>query len=149
MNQGNTYVYFALKGDDFNPQLITDRLRITPTQSWRKGDAGSAKPYRDFSYWEISTEKGIEYLLIENVVNQIVDMLFDYIETINTLKEEYNLISVLEIVLYVDINQLQSTPALGHDLRTIEFLYRTQTTIDVDIYRFNSLETCNSVSSSG
>ena len=38
--------------------------------------------------------------------------------------------------MYIDTNEKQSTPALGHDLKTIEFLYRTKT--DVDIYRFNS-----------
>jgi hypothetical protein len=37
-----------------------------------------------------------------------------------------------------DTNEEQSTPALGHDLKTVEFLYRTQTTTAVDIYRFNS-----------
>jgi hypothetical protein len=40
--------------------------------------------------------------------------------------------------MYVDTNEEQWTPALGHDLRTIEFLYKTKTITDVDIYKFNS-----------
>jgi hypothetical protein len=37
----------------------------------------------------------------------------------------YNLESVLEIVMYIDTDEKQSTPVLGHDLKVIEFLYRT------------------------
>jgi hypothetical protein len=47
---------------------------------------------------------------------------------------------VLEIVLYIDVNEEASAPSLGHDLRTINFLYRTQTRTDVDIYRYDSRE---------
>lgn len=86
----------------------------------------------------MSTEKGKEYIAIDNLVNEVVGMLFDKIEIINELKAELRLDSVLEIVMGVDINPIQSTPALSHDLRTIEFLYRTKTTTDVDIYRFDS-----------
>ena len=50
------------------------------------------------------------------------------------LKDEYQLDSVLQIVLDIDINPNQSTPALGYDLKTIDFLHQTKTTIDVDIY---------------
>jgi hypothetical protein len=36
MENGNTYVYFALTGDNFDPQIVTDRIGITPTESWKK-----------------------------------------------------------------------------------------------------------------
>ena len=76
--------------------------------------------------------------MVDTLVDEIVTKLFDKIEIINELKNEYNLNSVLEIVLYIDMNEEQFTPALGHDLKVIEFLHRTQTITDVDIYRFNS-----------
>lgn len=136
--KSNSYVYFALKGDDFDPQIITQYLEIVPTNSWRKGDKGTYKPRMDFSSWELSTEKGQEPILIDKLVTNIVNALFDKIETINKLKKEMNLNSVLEIVMDIDMNEEMSTPALGHDLKTIEFLYKTQTITDVDIYRFNS-----------
>jgi hypothetical protein len=138
METCNSYVYFALTGDNFDTDEVTNRLGITPTDSWRKGDKGKYKPIIEFASWKLSTDKGQEYILIDKLVDEIISKLFDKIEIINDLKRQFQLNSVLEIVLYIDTNEDSSTPALGHDLRTIEFLYRTGTTTDVDIYRFNS-----------
>lgn len=134
----STRVYFALKGDTFDPQILTDKIGVKPTKTWKKGDKGYYKREVDFSMWELSTEEGKEYVWIDNLVNEIIEQLYDKIEIINELKRQFNLISVLEIVLYIDTNEEETTPSLGHDLKTIEFLHRTQTTTDVDIYRFNS-----------
>ena len=57
-----------------------------------------------------------------------------------SIKNEYNLSSTLEIVLWIDMNEETSSPYLGHDLAVIDFLYKTRTETDVDIYRFNSNE---------
>ncbi len=138
METGSSYVYFALKGDSFDTDEVTNRLGITPTDSWRKGDKGFYKTAVEFAMWRLSTDKGKEYIQIDNLVDEIVSKLCDKIEIINDLKSQFQLNSVLEIVLYIDTNEDNSTPALGHDLRTIEFLYRTGTTTDIDIYRFNS-----------
>ena len=43
METGNSYVYFALTGDNFDTDEVTNRLGITPTDSWRKGDKGKYK----------------------------------------------------------------------------------------------------------
>lgn len=136
--KNGTYVYFALHGDVFDPDLITNKLDIVPTEKWSKGNKGKYKSAHTFSYWQLATTKGEEYIIVDRLVDEIINQLFNKIELINELKEQYNLESVLEIVLYIDMNEEQSTPALGHDLKTIEFLYRTQTRTDVDIYRFNS-----------
>lgn len=138
METGSSYVYFALTGDNFDTNEVTSRIGITPTDSWSKGDKGKYKPIIEFASWKLSTDKGQEYILIDKLVDEIISKLFDKIEIINDLKRQFQLNSVLEIVLYIDTNEDSSTPALGHDLRTIEFLYRTGTTTDVDIYRFNS-----------
>ncbi|WP_346859451.1 DUF4279 domain-containing protein [uncultured Draconibacterium sp.] len=138
METGNSYVYFALKGDSFDTDEVTNRLGIKPTDSWRKGDKGFYKSAVEFAMWRLSTDKGKEYIQIDNLVDEIVSQLYDKIEIINDLKKQFNLDSVLEIVLYIDTNEDNSTPALGHDLKTIEFLYKTSTTTDIDIYRFNS-----------
>jgi len=127
-----------LTGDDFDTHVVTKRIGIIPTETWNKGDKGKYKPALDYSCWKLSTDKGREYLMVDNLINEIVEKLFDKIEIINELKNQYNLESVLEIVMYIDINEKQLTPSLGHDLKVIEFLYRTQTTTDVDIHRFNS-----------
>lgn len=139
MTKSNSCVYFVLKGDDFDPKEITNNLG-EPTEVWRKGDKGKYNPSLKYSCWKISTIKGKEYIEIDKLVNEIVELLFDKIEKINELKQKLKLNSVLEIVMDIDINPNQSTPALGHNLKTIEFLYKTRTETDVDIYRFNSQE---------
>ena len=138
MEKGNTYVYFALTGDNFDPQVVTERIRVNPTETWKKGDNGKYKRVLEYSCWKLSSNKGEEYLMVGRLVDEVINKLFDKIEIINELKSQFKLNSILEIVMYIDTNEEQSTPALGHDLKTIEFLYRTQTTTDVDIYRFNS-----------
>ena len=138
METGNSYVYFALKGDNFDTDEVTNRLGIEPTDSWRQGEKGKYKSAVEFASWKLTAAKGKEYLQIDNLVDEIVSVLYDKIEIINDLKRQFELDSVLEIVLYIDTNEDASTPSLGHDLKTIEFLYRTQTKTDVDIYRFNS-----------
>ena len=39
------------------------------------------------------------------------------------------------MVLEIDTNPEMNSPALSFDLRVINFLYKTQTDIDVDIYK--------------
>ncbi len=140
MEKGNSYVYFALKGDSFDPKEITRRIGIEPSDSKREGDVGEYNSSVKYSYWKVSTEKGKEYFEIDKLVNEVISALYDKIEIINEVKNQFQLESVLEIVLDIDINPEISTPAIGHDLKTIEFLFKTNTVTDIDIYRFNSRE---------
>jgi hypothetical protein len=136
-----SYVYFALHGDDFDPNEVTRELGIEPTDSWKKGDKGQYIANQKYACWKWSTEKGKEAIFMDTLVNEVVEILKAKVGNINKLKEKYQLTSVLEIVMYIDVNPDESTPALGHDLKTIEFLYQTQTVTDVDIYRYDSAET--------
>lgn len=134
----NSYVYFALIGDNFDPQIVTERIGVNPTETCKKGDKGKYNPTLDYSLWKLSTDKGKGNIIIDKLVDDVIGQLFDKIEIINELKNQFDLDSVLEIVMYIDTNEEQSTPTFGYDLRTIEFLYRTKTKTDVDIYRFSS-----------
>jgi hypothetical protein len=71
-------------------------------------------------------------------VKEVVAKLEGRVDMIAELKKQFELESTLQIVLYIDMNEEKSTPTLGHDIRTISFLYATQTETDVDIYRYNS-----------
>ncbi|WP_053405820.1 DUF4279 domain-containing protein [Persicobacter sp. CCB-QB2] len=137
-NKYNTHVYFSLVGDNFSPDKVSSELAIEPTESWQTGDKGKYKKELAFSCWKLSTEKGKEYLDVDKLVNEIVYQLKDKIDIINGLKQKYRLDSVLQIVLDIDMNPDQPTPYLGHDLETIDFLFKTKTKTDVDIYRFDS-----------
>lgn len=136
----NTYVYFSLIGDDFDPKELTKFIGIEPTESWKKGDKGKYNSNLEYSCWKLSTEKGKEHGDIYNLIEEIIELLINKIDEIIKLKNEYKLDSILQIVLDIDTNPNQSTPALGYDLKTNDFLYQTRSTIDIDIYRFNSLK---------
>jgi len=138
MESCKTCVSFSLSGDDFDPRIISERINIEPTKLWRKGDKGQFNPVLKYSRWILSTDKGVEYIDIDKLVDEIVTKLANKIEIINKLKVDFDLHSTLEIELWIDENHDVSTPALGHDLKTIDFLYKTQTETDVDIFRFNS-----------
>ncbi len=90
METGNSYVYFALKGDSFDTEEVTNRLGIKPTDSLRKGDKGFYKSAVEFAMWRLSTDKGKEYIQIDNLVGEIVSQLYDKIEIINDLKRNLN-----------------------------------------------------------
>jgi hypothetical protein len=139
----NSYVYFALKGDDFNPDILTERIGLTPTKICSKGDPiGKSGNKIKFSGWYFYSEKS-DNLFVNKLVEDVVEKLFSKIEVINSFKNEFKLNSILEIVLYIDCNDEISTPVIGHDSKTIEFLCKTNTETDVDIYRFNSFTTRN------
>src|SRR5688572_29471435 len=103
------YVYFALRGDDFDPIKITKELGIEPTNAWKKGDKGQYLLNQKYSNWEWSTEKGKESIYLDKLVDDVVEKLKDKIENINKLKEEYQLESVLVIVMHIDTNPENST----------------------------------------
>ena len=80
METGNTSVYFALTGDNFDPQFVTERLGVTPTETWNKGDKGKYKPTLDYSCWKLSTDKGKECIIVDSLVDEVIEQLFDKIE---------------------------------------------------------------------
>jgi len=134
MNEG--YVYFAIKGDDFDPDLATEVLGIQPTSITRKGD-----PYPRFSIWKISTEKvTAEVIDVFEMSEAVVSLLEHKAHEIGKFVQEHNLHAVLEVVLWISMNDSLSTPAIGFDRKVIEFLYKTGAVIDIDTYRNNDDE---------
>ena len=130
-------VYFALKGDDFDPDEITKELGMVPTSKHRTGDIGRHKSSLNFSSWEFSTEE-TETLDIYELVARICRQLAGKALKIRRLVETYRLNAVLEVVLWIDTNQSESPPRLGFDEKVISFLHETSASIDIDIYRFDS-----------
>lgn len=110
-------------------------LQIEPTQQGRRGEKGRYIPEQKHSYWQIATEKGKEYLDIPMLVQEIVVQLSSKVEIINSIKEKYQLDSILQIVLDIDVDENISTPILNFDNDVIESLYQTKTEMDIDIYR--------------
>ena len=124
-------------GHDFDPDEITRELGVIPTSKHKTGDPGRYKPPLDFSAWELSTEE-METPDIDPLVTRIYDQLTGKSSEIRRLIEKYELKAVLEVVLWIDTNQEESTPALGFDDKVISFLHQVGAVIDIDMYRFDS-----------
>lgn len=138
MAEQKTIVYFALTGNFTDAEIISKELDIKTTETWHIGDKGKHKSSLDFSCWKLSVETQQGYLNINNLTLKIIEKLFDKIDKINELKEKYQLNSIMESIIWIDTNEENSTPFITQELKTIEFLYRTNTKTDFDIYRFNS-----------
>lgn len=139
MIQSNSYVYFAFRGDNFDPDVLTQKLQINPSDSWRTGDPGKYIQQQKNSCWMLKSTEN-ELLNLDKLVEEVIAKLSDKVEMINILKKEYNLETILEIIMYVDVNEEQSTPWISHNKQILNFLYFTGTTTDLDIYRYNSNE---------
>ena len=135
----NSYVYFAFQADNFDPNVVTTELGILPTDSWRTGEPGKYIHEQKYSCWQLKSTSH-ELLNMDKLVNEVVSQLSEKTELINNIKQRLDLDTALSIVMYIDINEAQSTPYLGHNSEVISFLHRTGTTTDVDIYRYNSTD---------
>lgn len=132
-NEGR--VYFALDGDDFDPDEMTKFIGIEPTSTIRKGSKVPGEIPK-MNSWELSTE---------NIVNESIDIFTMSTEVVNKLKpkkeliiqakEHFNALPRFEVVLWFSINEAHSTPAIGFEVETVKFLGEIGAFIDIDIYK--------------
>ena len=125
-------VYFALKGDDFDPDAFTEQSGLIPTKVFRKGEQGEYVKEYKFGMWEIST--GIisnDALLVDEIADRLIESIEVSSDSIADAVSMFELYAVLEVVLHVSMDEKLSTPALGFTSRTIAFLHRVGAVIDV------------------
>ena len=114
-NEGE--VYFALFGDDFDPESLS--IGVAPTRIKRK-----ANPIPRQSSWIFSTGKICSDLIdVYEMASSVVTALEPYAGRILEAKLEYNLDAVFAVVLTVSPDDSISTPAIGFDSRVISFLH--------------------------
>ena len=129
-------VYFALQGDDFDPDAFTKQSGLAPTEVFRKGEPGRYVEKYKFGMWKLSTGRiANDVLLVDELANQLIEKIEGSANRVASVVEEQALYAVLEVVLYIAMDEKLSTPALGFSSRTIAFLHKVGATIDVDIYR--------------
>jgi hypothetical protein len=129
------YVYFALDGDDFDPDDLTQLIGIAPSKIRRKRDMVSNNLPK-FNSWQIHSEKVIdEFVDVYDLSEAVVLRLKDRVELILESKKKYNLTCRLQVVLWVTSDESQSTPAIGFEENIINFLAKVGASVDVDTYR--------------
>lgn len=128
-------VYFALDGEDFNPDEVTDFLGLEPTNIRRKGSSVPGKLPK-MNSWELSTEQVIdEYIDVFEMSTQIVNVLKPKLDLIIEAKDRFKAKPRFQVVLTFSMNEERFTPAIGFEVETIEFLGAIGAVVDIDTYR--------------
>ena len=132
-NEGR--VYFALDGDDFDPDEVTEFLGIKPTSIRRKGSKVLGKIPK-MNSWELSTDHIInECIDVFEMTTEIVNKLKPKKDLILQAKVRFNALPRFEVVLWLSLNEEHSTPAIGFEVETVEFLGEIGAFVDIDTYK--------------
>ena len=124
------YTYFRISGD-FDPDTISEMLGILPDRSWKIGDSRNDGSTYDFSSW--SCGRCDEYDLdTGNQMRKTISVLSDKIDVLNSIRKEFDVIFVLEVVPTIYVNDIK--PALAPPLDVIDFCHATRTELDIDYY---------------
>ena len=130
MNENNCYTCFTITGD-FDPDIITKKLGLTPEKTWKIGDLRRNGTAYDFALWEFGRCDQYD-ALAENQMHKTIDPLMDKIQVLNEIRNTFDVAFSLAVVPTVYSNQI--TPCLSPSMKVIDFCHATRTEIDIDLY---------------
>lgn len=124
-------VYFALRGDDFDPDDATKIIGIAPTSTRRR-----ATPRPKFSEWKFSVgEIENDVIDVYEMSSDLVDMLTKYEGNILVAIKTLGLSATFQVVLWISTDDSVSTPAIGFEPEVISFIHKLGASVDIDTYR--------------
>lgn len=132
MDKTSVMVEFSILGDDFNPEEITSRLSIKPTEQYLKGSKSRKNFERKESCWCISTGY-VETLYVSELLDMLIGKLIDKKDIIQKLKKEWNLECKFFVVINIENNV---KPAVYIEKEVIEFANAVGAEFDFDLYIF-------------
>lgn len=132
-NECNNYLYFSFDAEYFDTKKVTEEMKIEPTSVMIKKE-----PVPKSTVWKYKIEIRNE-IDLETPLEKLIDILEPKVEVINQLKRDLNLETRLQFVIDIDINPEASTPYFGLNKRTINFLSKTDTEVDFDLYKADTI----------
>ena len=96
------------------------------------------EPVPKFTAWIFQIDAGNE-IDLETFLEKMIDIFEPKIEIINNLKDKLNLTTRIQFVIDIDINPDSSTPYFGLNKRTIDFLAKTDSKVDFDLYKSDTI----------
>ena len=132
-NECNNYLYFSFDAEYFDTKKVTEELNIEPTSVMIKKE-----PVPKSTAWKYQIDAGNE-IDLESYLEKLIDIFEPKAETINGLKNKYNLTTRIQFVIDIDINLESSTPYFGLNKRAIDFLAKTRTEVDFDLYKTDTI----------
>lgn len=136
----NNYLYLSFNAEYFDTTKITDELNIEPTSVMIKKE-----PVPKSTAWNYQINAGNE-IDLESYLEKLINVFESKVKIINRLKKKHDLTTRIQFVIDIDINPESSTPYFGLNKRTIDFLAKTETEVDFDIYKTDTigiLKNCN------
>lgn len=129
-------VYFAMYGDDFEPDEISTLVGLPATKVRRKGERRADVPLPRNSSWEVSLGR-VESDVIDvyEMSAALVTQLSPFAAKIVEAKTAFDLRCVFQVVLWIDQNEEASMPAIGFESPVINFIHGVGAEIDIDTYR--------------
>ena len=130
MTKNTCYTYFKITGD-FDPDVITKKLGLIPSKTWKIGDERRNGTLYDFASWEFGRCDNYD-VIVENQMHITIDPLLGKIDILNEIKNEFDVTYTLEVVptVYAD----NTSPCLAPSLKVIDFCHATRTEIDIDLH---------------
>lgn len=129
------YLYFSFDAEYFDTKKITDEMNIAPTSVMIKNE-----PIPKSTAWKYQLDAGNE-IDLEKYLQELIDMLEPKTEIINRLKNQFDLTTRIQFVIDIDVNPESSTPYFGLNKKVIDFLAKTGTEVDFDLYKTNTIGT--------
>lgn len=123
----------AFDADVFDTELVTQELGIEPTDLMIKKN-----PAPKSTSWKYKLVAGKD-LDLKSYLEKLLDIFEPKIDLINDLKKRLNLETRLQFVIDIDINPDTSTPYFGLNKRAIRFLNLTETEVDFDVYKADTI----------
>ena len=129
----NSYLYFSFNAVFFDPDTVTKQLGIEPTSIMVKDS-----PIPKSTSWKYQINVGKEVDL-ETPLEKVITLFENKFEVINQLKKELKLTTRLQFVIEIAIDLETSTPYFGLNKRAIDFLSKTKTEVDFDLYKVDTI----------
>jgi len=135
--ESNNFLYFSFDTENFDTEKITEELNIQPTSLMIIKELIPKS-----TAWKYQIDAGNE-IDLETFLEKLINIFEPKIEIINRLKDEFNLSTRIQFVIDIDINPDSSTPYFGLNKRAINFLSRTETEVDFDLYKTDTIGLLN------
>jgi hypothetical protein len=129
----NNYLYFSFDAEYFETEKITEELNIEPTSVMIKKE-----PVPKSTAWKYRIDARNE-IDLEIYLEKLIKTFESKTEIINALKAKYNLTTRIQFVIDIDINPEASTPYFGLNKKAIDFLSKTGTEVDFDLYKADTI----------
>ena len=136
MEQTSLYAYIKLMGnDDFPLEVVTERLGIQPTRTWKTGEkVHPDKPLERFYTCWIYKIDQLETLVVEDVLDPLYNLFNPRVEIINQLKKQFDLTAQIALVIEMENGR---TPGLVISPQFSRFVSSMDALIDIDMYVYS------------